>query len=162
MQERRIHNLQSSTHLKRHTGHRRFQWHACNPSTGPHRRVLGKDRQIRRQRLGLTAALALITGWSPMKGTDDMDLFVFSSSGPKPSKHSNGSDGKSDGNTRWDEERGRWMGVPPPPPETTAELTAGQTDRAVSSVGVVEENVGVELWFRNATLANQTYDASFS
>lgn len=50
----------------------------------------------------------------------------------------------------------------PPPPETTAELTAGQTDRAVSSVGVVEENVGVELWFRNATLANQTYDASFS
>lgn len=53
--------------------------HACNQSKGPHRHVLDKDRQIRRQRLRLTTALALITGWPAMKETDDMCLFVFSS-----------------------------------------------------------------------------------
>lgn len=51
---------------------------ACNPSKGPHRHVLDKDRQIRLQRLRLTTALALITGWPVMKETDDMSLFVFS------------------------------------------------------------------------------------
>lgn len=82
MLKRKIHNLQASTH--KHTPHKTpkpqaILLHACNQSKGPHRHVLDKDRQIRRQSLRLTTALALITGWPVMKETDDMCLFVFSS-----------------------------------------------------------------------------------
>lgn len=83
LHERRIHNLQSrrtQTHTSKTHRPQAISWHACTRSKGPHRHVLDKDRQIRRQGLRLTTALALITGWSAMKETDDMYLFVFSSS----------------------------------------------------------------------------------
>lgn len=75
--------------------------HACNCSRGPHRHVLDKDRQIRQQHLRQTTALALITGWRTMKETDDMYLFVFSSSALNQVNTAIADDGLS----RWYEEK---------------------------------------------------------
>lgn len=76
--------IYNQTHTGAHTSQtprpQAISLHAHSQSEGPHRHVLDKDRQIRRQLLRLTTAFALITGWPAMKETDDMSLFVFSSS----------------------------------------------------------------------------------